>query len=107
MGHWEDEYCKYCGGHIAEKSVDLYRKVEGKPVLIENIPAGVCIACGARFYTADVLKALEEMIRGRHTTQREVLIPVYSLLPLHQVILEKQLQDQESKIEVTQERSTT
>lgn len=98
MGFWDNECCKYCGGHIAARTVDLYRKVEGHSVLIENLPAGVCTACGARFYTTDVLHTLEEMIQGRHTMPYEKTVPAISLLPLHQVLLDKDLQDTEAEL---------
>ena len=38
---WKGETCEYCGGEIVEKRVTLHRKVKGKYVLIENVPAGV------------------------------------------------------------------
>ena len=79
MGFWEGERCEYCDGLIVEKSVDLSRKVKGKYVLIENVPAGVFTECGTRYYAANVLKTIEETIRGRRKAEREVLVPVYSL----------------------------
>ncbi|MBU0702049.1 YgiT-type zinc finger protein [bacterium] len=51
----------------------------GNYVLIEGVPAGVCTQCGMRYYAANVLKTIEESIRGRRKTEREVLVPVYSL----------------------------
>ena len=79
MGFWEDERCEYCNGLIVEKRVDVPRKIGGKYVILENVPAGVCTACGTRYYAADVLKTIEETIRGHRKVEREVLVPVYSL----------------------------
>lgn len=79
MSFWEGETCEYCGGTIMEKRVDLHRKVNGKYVLIENVPAGVCTQCGTRYYAANVLKTIEEIICGRGKAEREELVPVYSL----------------------------
>jgi len=79
MGFWEGERCEYCHGLIVEKRVDLHRKVAGKYVLIENVPAGVCTECGTRYYAANVLKTIEEIMRGRRKAEREVLVTVYSL----------------------------
>jgi YgiT-type zinc finger domain-containing protein len=76
---WEGETCEYCGGPIVEKRVTVHRKVKGKYVLIENVPAGVCSQCGTRYYAANVLKTIEESIRGRRPIEREVVVPVYSL----------------------------
>ena len=79
MEFWQDERCEYCGGPIKEKRVDLPRKVARKYVLIENVPAGVCTECGTRYYAANVLKTIEELVRRRPKVAKEVVMPVYSL----------------------------
>jgi len=75
---WQGETCEYCGGEIVEKRVTLHRKVKGNYVLIENVPAGVCAKCGTRYYAANVLKTIEESVRGRRHADREVVVPVYA-----------------------------
>ena len=79
VGFWGGETCEYCGGPITEKRVTLHRKVKGNYVVIERVPAGVCTECGTRYYAANVLKTVEESIRGRRKAEREVRVPVYSL----------------------------
>lgn len=79
MSFWEGETCEYCGGPIVEKRVTLHRKARRQYVLIEKVPAGVCTQCGIRYYAANVLKTIEESLRGRRKAEREVLVPVYSL----------------------------
>ncbi|MCX8102843.1 MAG: YgiT-type zinc finger protein [Candidatus Bipolaricaulota bacterium] len=79
MSFWEGETCEYCSGPIVEKRVTLHRKVRGQYVLIENVPAGVCKECGTRYYAANVLKTIEESLRGRRQAKRKVLVSVYSL----------------------------
>jgi len=78
MSFWENETCEYCGGPIIERRVTLHRKVRGGYVLIENVPAGVCRECGTHYYAANVLKIVEESIRGRRKASRKVCTPVYS-----------------------------
>ncbi len=80
-GFWEGEQCEYCGRSIVEKSVDVSRKVGKKYILIENVPAEICTECGTRYYTANVLKTIEETVRGRRNVKREIVVPVYSLTP--------------------------
>ncbi|MEW6242137.1 MAG: YgiT-type zinc finger protein [Chloroflexota bacterium] len=75
---WQDETCEYCGGRIVEKRVTLHRKVKGAYVLIENVPAGVCVECGTRYFAANVLKTIEESVRGRKRADRKVVVPVYA-----------------------------
>ena len=79
MGFWDGETCEYCGGALVEKRVTLHRKIKGKYILIENIPAGVCRTCGTRYYAANVLKLVEESVRGHRAAKREVVVPVYAI----------------------------
>jgi len=79
VGFWDGETCECCGAVIVEKRVTLHRKVKGNYVLIENVPAGVCSRCGARNFAANVLKTVEESIRGRRPADRDVVVPVYAL----------------------------
>jgi len=79
MGFWEGETCEYCGGTIGERHVSLHRKIKGRYVLIEHAPAGVCKQCGMRYFSANVLKTVEESIHGRRPAEREVLVSVYAL----------------------------
>ena len=79
MGFWEGEHCQYCGGEIVENTVTLHRTSRRKHFLIENVPAGVCTECGTRYYAANVLKMIEESVRGRRKASREERVPVYSL----------------------------
>ena len=75
---WTGETCEYCGGQIVEKRVTLHRKVKGKYILLENIPAGVCTQCGTRYYAANVLKTIEESVRGRQKITRKDIVSVYA-----------------------------
>jgi YgiT-type zinc finger domain-containing protein len=78
MEFWAGERCEYCNGAIKEKMTDLSRKVKGKYVVIEHVPTGVCSECGTRYYSANVLKKIEETISGRRKAKRELQVPVYS-----------------------------
>ena len=79
MGFWDKEHCEYCNGAIAEKIVDLPRKVGKRYVLIKNVPAGVCMGCGTRYYAANVLKRIEAIVKGRKKAEKEIPMAVYSL----------------------------
>ncbi len=76
---WKDEPCQYCNGPIHEKKTGLSRKVKGKHILIENVPTGVCTECGTRYYSANVLKTIQDATAGRRKAEREIRVPVYSL----------------------------
>lgn len=76
---WAKERCEYCNGILRERKTDLARKIKGHYVVIENVPTGVCTKCGSRYYAANVLKTIQETLRGRRKAKREVHVPVYSL----------------------------
>ena len=78
-GFWDGERCEYCGGAIREKKTGLSRRIKAKYILIENVPTGVCTECGTRYYSANVLKTIEETVSRRRKAIREVRVPVYSL----------------------------
>ena len=73
---WEGVSCEYCSGKLVAKRVTLQRKVRNRYVIIEDVPAGVCVECGTRYYAANVLKIVEASIHGRRKAKREVLVPV-------------------------------
>ena len=79
MSFWQNGTCEHCGGPIIAKRVTLHHKGKAGHVLIENVPAGVCKECGTRYYSANVLKTVEESIRGRRKADREICMPVYTL----------------------------
>jgi YgiT-type zinc finger domain-containing protein len=76
---WDGETCEYCNGTIVEKRVTLHRKIKNNYALIENVPAGVCTRCGARYFAANVLKMIDTSVRGRRQVERRVVVPVYAL----------------------------
>jgi YgiT-type zinc finger domain-containing protein len=79
MGFWDSETCEHCGGSIEEQLVTIHRQVADRYVIVEDVPAGVCTQCGARFFSANVLKSVEVAIGGRVAPLREVAVPIYSL----------------------------
>jgi YgiT-type zinc finger domain-containing protein len=80
MGFWDGERCEYCDGEIVEKTLDLPRKVKEGYVLLKDVPVGVCTECGMHYYAANVLKTIEETIRGRRKAEQEICMPVYSFV---------------------------
>ncbi|MCW5853346.1 MAG: YgiT-type zinc finger protein [Anaerolineae bacterium] len=78
MNFWEGETCECCGSPIIEGRTTLHRKADSGYVILEDVPVGICIQCGTRYFAANVLKTIEDTVRGRRKAEREVLVPVYS-----------------------------
>ena len=68
--------CVFCGGDIHEKVVTVVKEHEGKVIIIEHVPAGVCSQCGEREYEAEVASKLEAILREKKRARREKLVPV-------------------------------
>jgi YgiT-type zinc finger domain-containing protein len=75
-GFWDGETCEYCDGTIRERRVELYRHKTARRLLFENVPAGICTACGARYFSANILKMLERMSHSPDNKRKTVQIPV-------------------------------
>ncbi len=73
MSHYD--VCTYCGGMVEEH---LVTKAcwwgEELVAVVENVPAGVCVQCGERYYKANVLKQIDDLLEDRDRFQ-SVAIP--------------------------------
>jgi YgiT-type zinc finger domain-containing protein len=57
------EKCPVCSGELEHKQVEKLLRGGGNTVSVK-VDAEVCLRCGERLYTEDVVKAFEE-IRGK------------------------------------------
>ncbi|OGJ87560.1 MAG: hypothetical protein A2268_03920 [Candidatus Raymondbacteria bacterium RifOxyA12_full_50_37] len=80
--YWENEVCETCGGSaIREVAVEVYRHRGGKRYLFQDVPAGVCSDCGARYFTGHTARMMEERMRLTRSGKRRktITMPVLSL----------------------------
>ena len=72
--------CKYCQSALGadERLLTVYRHKGGKHFIFEKVPARVCPRCGERYFSAQVVRAMDRLMRtrGRRTT---VAVPVIAL----------------------------
>lgn len=78
VSFWDGERCEYCNGRIRDKRTTMTRKRGDKYIFIEDVPTGVCSDCGTRYYAANVLKSIDEALKGRRKAKRKISVPVYS-----------------------------
>jgi YgiT-type zinc finger domain-containing protein len=67
--------CYYCGGEVLEREVDLDSRWEGRLLIIERAPVGVCQQCGEKFFTAAVSEELDRLVKSAKI-DRTVEVPV-------------------------------
>jgi YgiT-type zinc finger domain-containing protein len=68
--------CYYCGGEIIEKPDMVDYRISSELYILENIPTGICVQCGEKFFKAEVLKYIEKAVREKNRIVREVRIPI-------------------------------
>ena len=59
-----------------EQRVSCVLEVDGKFVVIENVPARVCLETGERLFSPETVERLQRMIRERQEPSRKIEVPV-------------------------------
>ncbi len=74
-----EEICYFCGrGILEEREVTVDFRWGKKLVIIEDVPARVCMECGEQYYAADVVKQMEQIAK-EDRRDRELHVPVVTL----------------------------
>jgi YgiT-type zinc finger domain-containing protein len=69
--------CEYCEGTVRPKKVkrEAFKHKKGF-IILEDVTIGVCESCGSRYYSAEILHAVDEIATGRRPYERKEEIPV-------------------------------
>jgi YgiT-type zinc finger domain-containing protein len=69
--------CEHCDGIVRPKKIDreAFKHKKGF-IILEGITAGVCDACGMRYYSAEILHAVHDIATGAKPFDRIEKIPV-------------------------------
>jgi YgiT-type zinc finger domain-containing protein len=71
--------CHVCGSdEYHEELVSEVFQIEGKPVLVENIPARVCNRCGEPVYSRETTEKIRQMLHSQAKPIRTVRMPVFA-----------------------------
>ena len=72
--------CEYCEGTVQARTVrrEAFKHKDGF-IILEDIIIGVCDACGNRYYSADILHAVNDIATGMRPPERTEQIPVAHL----------------------------
>ncbi len=54
-----------CTGNYERRSVEVRMTVEGKIVVLNDVPQGACRLCGSRVYKTDFLEYIEATMKRR------------------------------------------
>lgn len=71
--------CEVCGSrHARQESVDDVFRVEGRYVLVEHIPATVCVQCGEKTFSRETAENLRQMLHGSGKPERSLALEVFA-----------------------------
>ena len=62
---------------FVEQKVTYSLEVEGRFVVVEQVPARVSLRTGERFFAPETVERLQMIIRGQRVPSRVVQTPVY------------------------------
>lgn len=69
--------CEYCDGTVKPRRVarESFKHKTGF-IILEDVTIGVCEKCGSRYYSAEILHAVDEIGSGKRTPERMESVPV-------------------------------
>jgi YgiT-type zinc finger domain-containing protein len=70
--------CAICGGKLKEERVKVELWVKDELIVIEDVPAKVCEACGEKYFSAEVSKKIDELISTRPKVKKRLDVPVFT-----------------------------
>ena len=72
--------CEHCDGIVRPKKVarEAFKHKKGF-IILEGIVVGVCDKCGTRYYSAEILHAVNDVATGAKPTERVEQVPVSHL----------------------------
>ena len=62
---------------FVEKEVTYTIELDGKFIIVEKVPARVCVETGERFYAPEIVEQLQQTIWERRKPQRVIETPVF------------------------------
>ena len=71
--------CPLCGGELEERAVTHPQNHKGRIIILENVPAEVCLQCGEVLLRPDVLERMQEVVWSEAAPRRTAQVPVYDL----------------------------
>ena len=71
--------CHVCGStEFRETAVDELFQIDSQPVLVENIPARVCVRCGEATFSRETTEQIRRMVHGEALPFKSVELKVFA-----------------------------
>ncbi len=69
--------CPLCKGDVEERSVIYTTEYKGRVVVVEHVPALVCVQCGENLFGPEVVEKLQKIVWGELPQTGEIKVPFY------------------------------
>ena len=69
--------CVFCGGKVEERMVTFSYEENDKYLLVENVPAKVCLKCGEKTYSPEVTDKLLRFAKDEFKPVKTKKVPVF------------------------------
>ena len=71
--------CNVCGSTEAKKEyVNEIFQIDNKPVLVEHIPAVVCVRCGEETFSRETTEQIRQMVHGEAKPVKSISMDVFT-----------------------------
>jgi len=71
--------CSLCGGRVLKQLVTIHQIIDGKLIVVENVPAEVCNQCGEVLYLPTTMRKLQQLIWSKPKPKKEITVPVLDM----------------------------
>jgi HTH-type transcriptional regulator / antitoxin MqsA len=73
--------CHICGSTEAKKGyVNEIFQINNKPVLVEHIPAMICVRCGEETFSRETTERIRRMVHGGAMPVKSISMDVFSFV---------------------------
>ncbi len=73
--------CVICGGEEKSEVIFLDLRVEGRLMIIEDVPSVICQQCGGKTFSPEITRKIQEIAEAQPKTIRVINVPVVSCQP--------------------------
>ena len=69
--------CIFCSGNVKKKKVTFTYEEGERYLLVEHVPAEVCVKCGEKMYSPQVTDELLKFAHNKFKPVKTIKIPVF------------------------------
>lgn len=69
--------CELCGGKVVKKKTSYSIFYEGHWLIVEDVPAKVCLQCGERLFDPDTVESLQKTVWSKRKPDKKIETPVF------------------------------